>query len=90
MADLLSLPSVLIELVVKQIIRTQEIGLRDWCRAASTCKRLWSMQLPGEAIEWSVNLDIDIQGGIQRTLQSLPAFDMYWPSNIMLLMIKLT
>ena len=62
MAGLLSLPNVLIELVVEQVIGNQQLGLKDWCRAASTCKRLRGMQLPAKATAWCVNLDSDIKG----------------------------
>ena len=62
MAGLLSLHDALIELVIEQVIGTQQLGLRDWCRAASTCKRLWEMQLPGEETAWCVHLDPDMKG----------------------------
>ena len=63
MVGLLSLPGEVTELVIKQVVGRQQIGLGDWCRASSTCKRLWSMPLPKEVIPVFVNLDVGIHGG---------------------------
>ncbi len=72
MSGLLSLPNVLIELVVEHVIGAEQLGLKDWCRAASTCKRLRGMQLPDIATAWCVNLDSDIKGESEMRSHSLP------------------
>ncbi|CAL5225585.1 g8431 [Coccomyxa viridis] len=62
MGDLLSLPDELIEIVGKHAIGTDQAGLREWCRATSTCTRLWKMDLPGSASSCHLDLDNDIRG----------------------------
>ena len=56
MVDFLSLRDEVIELVGNEVMSGREAGLRMWCRATSTCKRLWDMQLPSSAIEGYVPL----------------------------------
>lgn len=73
MEGFLSLPQEVIDLVGKQVISGREPrepeadGIRDWCRLASTCKELWSMQLPTSALRWSLHLDIRLKGESKAT-----------------------
>ena len=60
MVNFLSLPDEVIELIGKHVIKRHD-GLKAWCRLTSTCKRLWSAQLPGSAYSWSIEPDVDIE-----------------------------
>ena len=62
MTDLLSLNNDLIYLVGKHVITSPKAGLRAWCRATSTCKRLWNMQLPESSSERLLDMDEGIEG----------------------------
>ena len=69
MAGFLALPNEVVELIGERVIERH--GLRAWCRMTSTCKRLWSMQLPGSAYAWSIDFDFDIEGESKVNLSSL-------------------
>ena len=60
MAGFLALPNEVIELTGMRVIRRRN-GIRKWCRLTTTCKRLWDMQLPGSASEWSVDLNVGMK-----------------------------
>ena len=60
MMGFLSLPDEIVELVGEQVINRH--GVKAWCRVASTCTRLWGMQLPDSADSWAIEPDVDIEG----------------------------
>ena len=62
MPRFLSLPVELIERVGEQVISRQQAGLKTWCKVASTCKRLWRMQLPESAATWAMDIDVNVKG----------------------------
>ena len=68
MEGFLSLPNEVIELIGKQVIGSPQLGagLQAWCHLTTTCKRLYAMQLPGSAFEWSIELDFDPEGESPR------------------------
>lgn len=68
MTGLLSLPDEVIELIGKEVLSSRQIGLRNWCKLTSTCKRLWDMQLPGSTIHRSLDLNKDIEGESKATV----------------------
>ena len=52
--DLLSLPDHLLARVLLKTRSWDAEPLKNWARAASTCKRLWELQLPCDPVvrEW--------------------------------------
>ena len=64
MASILSLPDELIELI--GIAAEEHAGVRAWCRLASTCRRLWGLQLPQARRGWSLSCPLDIEGKLHR------------------------
>ena len=60
MVGFISLPEEVIELVGEHVIRGH--GLKAWCRATSTCKRLWGMPLPGSTYRWCLKANIHMRG----------------------------
>ena len=45
--NMIELPDELLHQIVRQVLEKLE-GLRLWCKLSSTCRRLWSFQLPPE------------------------------------------
>ena len=70
MVSFLSMPDDVIKLVGKRIIGSRHAGLREWCRVTSTCKRLWTMQLPDAAFAWSVESKTGMIGKSKMTFCS--------------------
>ncbi len=70
MTGLLSLPDEVIELIGVQVLSNSNFDLRAWCQVTRTCKRLWGMQIPESASEWTVDPDegyVDIRGESKAT-----------------------
>ena len=44
-----TLPDELLRMIAGQVLKMED-GLRMWCRLSTTCKRLWSLQLPSEPL----------------------------------------
>ena len=60
--NLLKLPDELLHMIASQVLEVEE-GLRSWCRLATTCKRLWSLQLPSEPLH-VLDSSLTIHGNI--------------------------
>ena len=60
MANILSLPDEVIELRGEATER--HVGTKAWCRPTSTCRRLWSLQLPGSHLGTVLSFDTKIEG----------------------------
>lgn len=62
MADLLSMPDDVMAYIAEQALSRHE-GSRAWCRLASTCSRLWRLQLPRSLNRpWRVLADVHLEG----------------------------
>ncbi len=48
---MLELPDELLCMIAWQVLKIED-GLRMWCRLSTTCKRLWSVQLPSEPLHF--------------------------------------
>ena len=42
-----NLPDEILQLIARQVLERKD-GFRLWCKLSSTCRRLWSFQLPPE------------------------------------------
>lgn len=73
MASILSLPDELIEIIGTHVMRAtfrepEDMAVVAWCRLTSTCRRLWSLQLPQShrGMTYPVRLDMD-KGQLHRS-----------------------
>ena len=65
MTSLLSMPDELLQLIALQAI--QEVhGLPLYCRIASTCTRLWILQLSSPVDECMFRCQWTLEGGMMR------------------------
>ena len=55
------MPTEVIELIAEHAIK-QEVDCKRWCRQASTCSRLWKLQLPGEKCSWRLPSTTGVKG----------------------------
>ena len=64
MANLLSLPDEVIDII--GIATKERVGIEAWCRLASTCRRLWRLQLPESSRGCEIPPEFNIAGMSQH------------------------
>ena len=69
MLNILSLPDEVLRLVAWRVLKKRNGG-REWCRLASTCKRLWRLQLAPQEHTWEVPAQITLPGASRLVLKS--------------------
>ena len=69
MLNILSLPDEVLQLVARRVLKKRK-GERKWCRLASTCTRLWRLQLTPQEHTWEVPAQITLPGASRLVFKS--------------------
>ena len=60
-SSILSIPNDVLQLIAIQSAKLKQ-GTGDWCKLASSCKRLWLLKLPAAVHSWSIPSTMKVEG----------------------------